>query len=174
MTRSKRASTKFLVRRGPGNELLPLNDHAHQMIARAPYNETVQCEIRFLRNPKFNALYWTLISLVWENLDHVLFPEVDNFHDSLKIMAGIRTEIILPAGAEIVSTVGQVLRVGEDVAFYKPGSTDFHSMDEVAFSRYFWTCVDYIVQFWMPMAPEKLAREASRMCGIEPPQRIAD
>jgi len=50
-----------------------------------------------------HRLYWVLMGIVWDQCDTERWPTVDDFSDSVKVMAGLRRSIFLPDGNVIYS-----------------------------------------------------------------------
>jgi len=131
--------------------LRPLDRAGENALSRFKQGDIVAVEIRKPRNAKFHRLYWSLITIVHDNMDGDRYPTPEDLHAAIKIAAGIRTQIQLPDG-----TIGFI-----------PGSIAFHKMDEEAFSQFFGRVCDLISKHFLPgVSNEDLRAEVEVMIGI--------
>lgn len=81
--------------------------------------------------------FWALMSLVHENLPEHLsarYPSVEALVAAFKLLAGVRTEIVLPDGTHA----------------FMPGSISFAKMDDTAFTAFFDTTTRILAQHFLP------------------------
>lgn len=131
--------------------LRPLDQAGENALSRFKQGDIVAVEMKKPRNPKFHRLYWSLITIVHQNMDGDRYPTPEDLHAAIKIAAGIRTQIQLPDG-----TIGFI-----------PGSTAFHKMDESAFSEFFDKVCDLIAKHFIPgISNADLKAEVEIMTGI--------
>ncbi|WP_341893789.1 hypothetical protein [Ferrovibrio terrae] len=130
--------------------LRPVDQAGLDAIARLGMGEMVMVEIKRPRNIKHHRLYWALVGLVWENLDHERYPTPDSLHAAFKVCLGIRTEITMPGG-----TIA-----------YIPGSISFEKMDQAEFSAFYDRVCDLIAKHFLPGVTNKeLRAEICSMTG---------
>lgn len=112
---------------------------------------TVMVEVKRPRNLQHHKLFWTLMTVVHENMDHERYPTVEDLCAAIKIAAGLRQRIELPNG---------------DVGFI-PGSIAFHKMDQAAFSEFYERVCDLIAAHFLPgVTSNELKAEVSQMIGV--------
>jgi len=131
--------------------LRPVDQAGMDAISRLGMGEVVMVQVSRSRNIKHHRLYWALVSLVWENIDHERYPTPDALHAAFKIAAGIRTQITLPDG-----TIGFI-----------PGSISFEKMDQSEFSAFYERICDLIARHFLPgVSNKELKAEIQQMTGI--------
>ncbi len=164
---TKTAQTKIAMRR-IADHLQPVNEYGFQQLMKIPRGEVVTITIKMDRSRRQNAFYWTLISLVWSNLDHTIFPKPENFHTSLKAMLGEFDEVWLPSGSYMINPdTGETVCVTESTRVLQVGSTSFGKMNGIEFGKYLDRTIDLVIQYWMPTTKRKdLLSEVSQMVGI--------
>lgn len=141
---------KFLAQKHLGS-LRPADDAGHDALRKIGNGELVSVEIKKSRNIKHHRMFWALMSIVHENMDHERYPTVGDLTSAVKISAGLRTRIDLPNG---------------EVGFI-PGSIAFHKMDQTAFSEFYERVCDLIAKHFLPgVSSEALREEVEIMTGI--------
>ena len=141
---------RFLAAKHLGS-LRPVDDAGQEAIAKIGNGEVVEIELRRPRNIRFHRLYFALVNLIWNNMDHARYPSIEDLHGALKIAAGLRTRIELPDG-----TVG-----------FMPGSIAFHRMDETAFGQFYDKIADLVAAKFLPgVTATDLKAEVETMIGI--------
>src|SRR5438477_11475086 len=93
---------KFLAAR-QGNTLRAMDEKGEAAIAKLSQGKLVMVEVRQERHLEHHRLYWVLMGIVWDQCDTERWPTVDDFSDSVKVMAGLRRSIFLPDGTVIYS-----------------------------------------------------------------------
>ena len=141
--------TKFLAIKKL-NTLRPLDEAGEVALGSIGDGETVTVEIRKTRNPQHHRMFWALMTLVWDNLDHERYPTVENFVAAVKIGTGHRETVFLPNGKEI----------------YIPKSISFSKMDQMEFGAFYDRVCDLIAEHWLPgVTSAELKAEVSIMIG---------
>lgn len=131
--------------------LRPADSVAEAALSRIKNADTVLVEFRRPRNLSHHKMFWALMGLVHDNLDHDRYPTVEDFVAAVKIAAGLRTRIELPNG---------------DVGFI-PGSIAFHKMDQDEFSKFYDRVCDLIAKHFLPgVNTDDLRREVEIMIGV--------
>lgn len=148
----------LLMRKWMGG-LRPVDDRAEEAFARIKNEALVKIEIKMERHLEHHRLFWVLMTLVWQQCDSVRWPTVEDFADSVKIMAGLRRNIFLPDGAVI----------------YSPGSIAFRNMDQIVFAAFFERVCDVIAIHFLPgITKNTLYEEVGAIVGPAfMPRRIA-
>ena len=140
---------KILLHKHLGS-LRPADEAGEDALAKIKQGDIVICEIKKPRNPDHLRLYWALVGLVWQNLDHERYPTAEDLHEAIKISAGLRTRIELPDG-----TIG-----------FRAGSIAFHKMDQAAFSAFYDRVCDLIARHFLPgVTSAELKAEVETMIG---------
>jgi hypothetical protein len=149
---------KFLAVR-QGNALRPMDQKGEAAVARLSVGVLVIIEVKQQRHLEHHRLYWVLMGLVWDQCDTERWPTVDDFSDSVKVMAGLRRSIFLPDGNVV----------------YSPGSIAFHNMDQTVFAAFFDRVCDVIARDFLPgVSSQTLYDEVSLIVGAAfMPQRRA-
>jgi hypothetical protein len=141
---------KFLAQKHLGS-LRPADDAGQDALRKIGNGELVSVEIKKSRNIKHHRMFWALMSIVHENMDHERYPTVEDLTSAVKISAGLRTRIELPNG---------------EVGFI-PGSIAFHKMDQTAFSEFYERVCDLIAKHFLPgVTSDALREEVEIMTGI--------
>lgn len=116
-----------------------------------PNGTAVTVEIKRPRNINHHKLFFALLSVVHDQVDHARWPTPENLLDTLKIAAGV-TRPVLNLDGTITA---------------RPGSIAFASMDHVAFAAFFNRICDLVCRVIIPgMEPGVLKREISEMVGL--------
>lgn len=132
------------------NGLTPCEKRGEDALERIANGDIVSVEIKRPRNVQHHRLYWALVGLVHDNLDHARYPTPEDVSDHIKIAAGLRKRIELPSG-----------EVG-----YIPGSIAFHKMDQTEFNEFYDRVCDLIALHFLPgVNTDDLRREVSLMIG---------
>jgi hypothetical protein len=142
---------KFLARKQFGT-LRAIDEAGEDALRRLANGAMVQVEIKQPRNVRHHRLYWSLVSLVWQNQrEPNRYETPEELHEAIKIAAGLRTEITLPDG-----------RIG-----FIPGSIAFHKMSQDDFSRFYDRVCDLVAKHFLPgVTSDELKREVESMIGI--------
>lgn len=141
---------KFLVAKTLGT-LRPVDESGHEALRKIGNGEIVAIEMKRPRNVKHHRLFWALMTLVHENMDHERYPTVEDLVAAVKIAAGLRTRIELPNG---------------DVGFI-PGSIAFHKMDQAGFDAFYDKVCDLLAKHFLPgVTSDELKHEVPLMIGI--------
>jgi hypothetical protein len=142
--------SKFLAIKTLGS-LRPADDAGQAALAKVGNGEVVTVEVKKSRNIKHHRMFWALMSIVHDNMDHERYPTVEDLTAAVKIAAGLRTRIELPNG---------------DIGFI-PGSIAFHKMDQTAFGQFYDRVCDLIVKHFLPgVTSDALREEVEIMTGI--------
>jgi hypothetical protein len=121
------------------------------LCASYPTGKLVSIEIKQSRNIKHHRMFWALMTIVHDNIDHERYPSVEDLTAAVKIAAGLRTRIELPNG---------------EIGFI-PGSIAFHKMDQAAFSASTSRVCDLIAKHFLPgVSSDALREEVEIMTGI--------
>lgn len=139
----------FFVRTTAG--FVPADEASAEAVAKIKVGKTVEIEVKQPRNIQHHRLYFALVNLVWQQMDHERYPSPDELSAAFKVSAGIRTQIQMPSGT---------------VAFI-PGSIAFHKMDQTAFDDFYNRVCDIVCKHFIPgLDDADLKREVSQMVGI--------
>lgn len=134
--------------------LMPLDDAASEALSKVPLGHVLRMKWARVRNPRHHALYWALVTLVYNNLPEAQakrYPSVEAFVSALKVLTGHAEWFWLPDGTRVV----------------RPKSIAFHAMGQDAFNDFFNRCCDLIVKHWLPgVAAGDLRAEAESMLGL--------
>ena len=130
--------------------LRPADILADEAFAKIPTGQIVFVEIKRPRNIQHHRLFWALMTVVHDNLDHARYPTVEDLASAVKIATGLRTRIELPNG-----TVGFI-----------PGSIAFAKMDQTGFDAFYNRVCDLVAEHFLPgVETEALKAEVSQMIG---------
>lgn len=141
---------KFIAQKHLG-ALRPADEAGSDALRKIANGEIISIEIKRPRNIRHHRMFWALMTIVHDNMDHERYPTVEDLTAAIKIAAGLRTRIELPNG---------------DVGFI-PGSIAFHKMDQAAFGEFYDRVCDLIVKFFLPgVDSEALREEVEIMTGI--------
>lgn len=133
------------------NSLRPTDQAGEDALRKIGHGEVVTIEMKRPRNVKHHRMFWALMGIVHENIDHERYPTVDDLVAAVKIAAGLRTRIQLPSG---------------EVGFI-PGSIAFHKMDQDEFSKFYDRVCDLIAKHFLPGVDKAdLRREVEIMIGV--------
>ena len=136
--------------------LHPIDDAGRDVLRRVPTGEILSVEFKRPRHLRHHRLYWALVSLVWENIDHDRYPTVDDLHGAIKIAVGLRTRIVMPSSKDY--PYGTVA--------FMPGSIAWAKMDQEQFSLFFDRVCDAVAKWFIPgITREELRREIEDMIG---------
>lgn len=132
--------------------LRPADILGDEAFSKIKNGELVTVEIKRPRNLAHHRLYFALVRLVWDNIDHDRYPSVDDLHGAIKISVGLRTRIEMPDG-----TVA-----------YMPGSIAWAKMDQDQFSAFFERVCDAVAKWFLPgVLSAELRREVEQMIGTQ-------
>ncbi len=141
---------KFLATKHFG-ALRPCDEIGEAALRKIGHGEVIQIEIRMPRNANHHRMFWALMSIVWDNMDHERYPTVEDLVAAVKISAGLRTRIQLPNG---------------EVGFV-PGSIAFSKMDQAAFGEFYERVCDLIAKHFLPgVTSAQLREEVEIMIGV--------
>lgn len=142
--------SKFLAQKHLG-ALRPADDAGCEALRKVGNGELVTVEIKKSRNIKHHRMFWALMTIVHDNIDHERYPTVEDLTAAVKISAGLRTRIELPNG---------------EIGFI-PGSIAFSKMDQTAFSAFYSRVCDLIAKHFLPgVSSDALREEVEIMTGI--------
>lgn len=142
--------TRFIAQKHL-NSLRPADDAGCEALRKLSNGDLVTVEIKKSRNIRHHRLFWALMTVVHDNIDHERYPSVEDLAAAIKIAAGHRTRIELPNG---------------EIGFI-PGSIAFHKMDQVAFSAFYDRVCNLIAKFFLPgVDSDALKEEVEIMCGM--------
>jgi hypothetical protein len=131
--------------------LRPVDQGGEDALREIANGALVQIEVKRPRNINHHRLYFALVSLVWDNIDHDRYPSVEDLHGAIKIAAGLRTRIELPDGTQ----------------GFMPGSIAFHKMSQDDFSAFYTKVCDLVARHFLPgVNSEDLKREVESMIGV--------
>jgi hypothetical protein len=140
----------FLAKKSPFGALHAVDANGESALAKIAKGDIVSVEVKRPRNVKFLRLYWALVGLVHDNLDHERYPTPEDLSDAIKIAAGHRNRIELPSG---------------EVGFI-PKSIAFHKMDQAEFDSFYERVCDLIALHFLPgVNKDDLRMEVSMMIG---------
>jgi hypothetical protein len=141
---------RFLAQKHLG-ALRPADDAGCEALRKIGNGQIVSVEIKQSRNIKHHRMFWALMSIVHDNMDHERYPTVEDLVAAVKIYAGLRTRIELPNG-----TVGFI-----------PGSLAFAKMDQTAFDAFYDQVCDLIAKHFLPgISSDALRAEVEIMTGV--------
>jgi hypothetical protein len=133
------------------NSLRPADDAGCEALRKLSNGDLVTVEIKKSRNIRHHRLFWALMTVVHDNMDHERYPSVEDLAAAIKIAAGLRTRIELPSG---------------EIGFI-PGSIAFHKMDQIAFSAFYDRVCNLIAKHFLPgVDSDALKEEVEIMCGM--------
>ena len=142
--------TRFIAQKHL-TSLRPADDAGCEALRKLSNGDLVTVEIKKSRNIRHHRLFWALMTVVHDNIDHERYPSVEDLAAAIKIAAGHRTRIELPNG---------------EIGFI-PGSISFHKMDQVAFSAFYDRVCNLIAKFFLPgVDSDALKEEVEIMCGM--------
>lgn len=142
--------TRFIAQKHM-NSLRPADDAGCEALRKLSNGDLVTVEIKKSRNIRHHRLFWALMTVVHDNIDHERYPSVEDLAAAIKISAGHRTRIELPNG---------------EIGFI-PGSIAFHKMDQTAFSAFYDRVCNLIAKHFLPgVDSDALKEEVEIMCGM--------
>ena len=154
-----------LMRVVNGN-LQPMNDRARVALSKIGHAKIVKIEVKQPRNVRFHRKYWKLIDTVYDNVESLAYPDLDDFHDAIKIMVGCRKRLQFPKDIRDPETGEIIARKGTVV--FVPGSIAFHNMTEATFEKFFNRVCDLVVTyFWPTVTAEWLRAEIEKLVSSE-------
>lgn len=131
--------------------LRPCDEAGEEALRKLGNGQVLQVEIRMPRNVNHHRMFWALMSIVWDNMDHERYPTVEDLVAAVKISAGLRARLELPGG---------------EVGFV-PGSIAFSKMDQTAFAAFYDRVCDLIARHFLPgVSSADLKREVEIMIGV--------
>lgn len=140
---------KFIAIKQLGS-LRPCDEAGQSALSKIAEGDTVMIETKRPRNLQHHRMFWALMTIVHDNMDHERYPTVEDLVAAIKIAAGLRTRIDLPTGE----------------SGYIPGSIAFHKMNQDEFSSFYDRVCDLISKHFLPgVDTEDLRREVSIMIG---------
>lgn len=149
-----------------GDGLAPMNERAKAAFAKLKQGQVYRVKVVQVRNGRFLRLYWKLIDTVWKNSESVAYPDLDDFHNAIKIMTGHRRRLSLANDIRDEETGELVYKAG--TVFFVPKSIAFDSMTQESFDRFFDRVADLItVYFWPTVTVDWLRAEIAKMLRLE-------
>jgi hypothetical protein len=85
---------KILLRKQFNGSLLPADDEAQDKLRKIKPGKDVWCEVRVARNARHHRLYFALLNLTWENVDHERFGTFERFRKVVQMEAGHVDELV--------------------------------------------------------------------------------
>ena len=136
------------------NSLHATDEEGERMLQRLVAGELVEVDLRRPRNLKHHRLFYALMSLVWANVDHDVYPTIDSLIVRMKIDTGHRTEMRFPTEGGFVTA-------------YIPRSISFAAMAQDEFDAFFRRCTDWVLETVLPgNTNEELLAEVDAMIGV--------
>jgi hypothetical protein len=141
----------FLAKKSPFGALHAVDAHGEAALAKIAKGDVVNVDVRRPRNIQHHRMFWALMSIVHDNIDHERYPTVEDLVAAVKIAAGLRTRIELPSG---------------EIGFI-PGSIAFHKMNQIEFAAFYERVCDLIAAHFLPgVDKEDLRKEVETMIGV--------
>ena len=132
------------------NSLRPVDEAGEDALRKIGQGDIVKVEVRKPRNVQHHRLFWALMSLVWQQLDHEEYPSVEDLVARVKIATGHR----------------QRIEMGNGMVAFIPKSIAFAKMDQTAFSDFYERVCDLIASKILPgISKGDLKREVEIMIG---------
>jgi hypothetical protein len=140
----------FLAKKGPFNSLHVVDANGESVLGKIAAGDIVSVEVKKPRNIQHHRLYWALVGIVHDNVDHERYPTPEDLSAAIKISAGVCRRIELKSG-----------EVG-----YIPESIAFHKMDQTEFAAFYDRVCDLIAKHYLPgVNTDDLRLEVSMMIG---------
>lgn len=154
-----------LLAKVSGDGFVAMNERARMAVAKIGQGKIVKIKVIQVRNGRFHRLYWKLIDTVWKNVESIAYPDLDDFHDAIKIMVGYRKRLIVYH--DIRNDDGEII-VPAGTEFFVPRSIAFANMTQETFDRFFDRVADLVVTyFWPTVTADWLKREIAKMLRLE-------
>lgn len=132
--------------------LRPIDEAGEVALRSFGDGELVTVDVKKARNAKHHRMFWALMTVVWDNLDHGRYPTLDSFVAAVKIGTGHREVVFLSNNTEV----------------YIPKSISFSKMDQTEFSAFYNLVCDLIAKHWLPgVSSAELRAEVSIMIGAK-------
>jgi len=129
-------------------------------LRRLAPGEIVEVGLTRPRNAKFHRLFWALMTLVWNNIENVAYPTVEDLVTEVKIITGhyTRRDMVVD---------------GKHYPVLTPKSISFAAMDDVEFDAFFQRVCDWIAKDVLPgITQEDLKQELETMTGMREPTAV--
>ena len=134
--------------------LYPTDEAGEDIMKSLGQGEVIEVTIRKPRNPRFHRLFWGLMTLVWQNINHDTLPTVETLVTEMKIRTGHyeRRDI------EVAGKTYPVLT---------PKSIGFAAMDDTQFKAFFEKCCDIIAADYLPgITAAQWREEIEQLIGV--------
>ena len=152
--------TRWLASKSLG-AVRPVDEVGKEALRAFADGDIFWVETKQARNSKHHRLYWAMITLVWDNLETEAFPSVEDFHEAVKVMVGLRKRIWIPPGIDLGE--GVIVPAG-GLYVYRPGSISFARMDQAKFNAFFDKVADLLTKWFLPtVTATQLKKEVESM-----------
>lgn len=122
-----------------------------------PNGTAVTVDVKRPRNVNHHRLFFSLLSICHDQVDHAKWPTRENLLDTVKIALGITEPLVMLDGTVVA----------------RPGSISFASMDQDAFAAFFNRFCDLVCRIIIPgMDPGALRDQVAEMVGLPPPEMV--
>lgn len=149
--------SRFLAIKHLGS-LRPADEGGEEALRKIGHGECIMVEVKRPRNVRMHRMFWALMTIVWEQMDHERYPTAEDLVAAVKISAGLRTRIVLPGG---------------EIGFI-PGSIAFHKMSQGEFERFYDRVCDLLAKHFLPgVTSAELRSEVASMIGVSTDARAA-
>ena len=147
--------TRFLVAKVLG-KLQTVDGAGEEVLRTIKQREIVEIELRRPRNVRHHRLFWSLVTLVWEQIDdQERFPTIEDLVTEIKILTGHYTR-------------RDMVVEGKRYPVLTPKSISFAAMDQTTFSAFFERVCDWVVTDILPgVSRDDLRDELETMTGIK-------
>jgi hypothetical protein len=133
------------------NSLRPADPAGEDALRKIGNGELVQIEIRKPRSLAHHRMFFALMTIVHDNVDHESYPTVEDLVAAVKLLTGHRRRIVLPGGQEC----------------FVPDSIAFHKLDQLGFSDFYDRVCDLVAKEFLPgVTSEELKAEVEAMIGV--------
>lgn len=145
-------------------KLVPVDEKGEERVRKIA-GKIVEVDTKQPRNLKYHRRYWALVNLVYDSVEGIEYPSVDELHSALKIMCGVRKRLVLPRALRDPMT-GEIILPANTVCF-EPGSIAFHRMSEETFEKFFNRLCDIVATYWWPGITQAWLRaEVEKLIGM--------
>jgi len=142
--------SRFLVAKVLGS-LRPVDEAGEEVLSHLAHGEIIEITMRRPRNVQHHRLFFALMSLVWQQLDHTEYPTVEDLVTRMKIATGHRDRIEFAGG----------------IVAFVPRSISFANMGQDEFTVFFEQVCDWVAKEILPgVTREDLRLEVEAMIGV--------
>lgn len=133
------------------NSFRPIDEAGTELLRKIGQGEIVAVELKRPRNVQHHRLFFALLTLVWEQMDHDRYPTIEDLLDAVKLCIGHRRRIELPSGK----------------IHFVPKSISFARMDQSEFAAFYDRVCDLIAREFLPgVTSADLRAEVALMIGV--------